>query len=178
MINRLPLYFLLLFAFFAMLVLMPFLIKEWMIVLLGLMMPLYIVAVILFCTDQMPMFSKSLSLGISLPSSLQPARYFLGLFSGIIIWFSIAVYNMKVQMRNRIIQVRRSWIVISSALLFTLLAAIFSNKNINAPWAICLPVLALLLANGFYNERNKKMNAISFYFALVLVVFCQLFLPI
>jgi len=76
------------------------------------------------------------------------------------------------------IYIRRCWISLSLLLFVALLASVFSDNQINGVWIICLPALSLMMAHAFLNERNKKMNAISFYFALVLVLFCQLFLPL
>lgn len=169
--------FLILFLFIALLILRPFNIREWMIAFIGLGMPLYILIVCLFCTDKLQLMHFWPDLGISLPRQLQPAQYYLGVFIGLIIWVSISLYNMQLQLPKAPIYLRRCWISLSVLLIVCLLAATFTDSDINAAWMICLPAFSLMLAHAFVHERNKKMNTISFYFALALIVFCQIFLP-
>ena len=169
--------FLIPFLFFTLLLLRPFNFKEWIIVIVGMLMPLYIQWVILFCTDKTNVIGQWPYLGISLPNRLVPAKYFLGLFAGLIVWFTISLYNMQILLPKATIYIRRCWISITSLLLVSIFAAIFSPKQIDAAWAICLPALSLMMSFALINERNKKMSTISFYFALALALFCQIFLP-
>lgn len=169
---------LILFLFIALLILRPFNFREWMIALVGLLMPLYFLLVLLFWKDNLKAIYLWPDLGISLPSQLLPAKYYLGLFVGLIIWFSLSVYNMQLQLPKAPIYIRRYWISLTFLLILSVLSAIFSDSHINAVWLICLPALSLVMANAFINERSKKMNSISFYFALALVLFCQIFLPL
>lgn len=169
---------LVLFLFSALLILRPFNFREWMISLVGLLMPLYILLVVLFWMNKFSAIYLWPDLGISLPSQLLPAHYYLGLFIGFIVWFSVSVYNMQLQLPKAPIYIRRYWISLTFLLMLSALSAIFSDNHINAVWVICLPALSLVMANAFLNERSKKMNIISFYFALALVLFCQIFLPL
>jgi len=169
---------LLLFLFIALLILRPFNFREWMIAFVGLLMPLYFFGVLLFWQDNFSAIYHWPDLGISLPKQLLHAKYYLGLMVGLIIWFSMSVYNMQMQLPKAPIYIRRYWISLTFLLMLSVFAAIFSNSRVNAVWLICLPALSLVLANAFLNERSKKMNTISFYFALALVLFCQIFLPI
>lgn len=169
--------FLILFSFFAVALLRPFVFKEWMILLAGLLMPMYFLLVILFCADKLYLMAQWPQLGISLPRQVSSAYYFLGLLVGLIIWMSIALYNMQTQLPKAPIYIRRCWISITFLMIVSLFVAVFSNNQVIAVATICLPALSLMLSQAFLNERSKKMNTISFYFALALVLFCQIFLP-
>lgn len=170
--------FLVPFAFFALVILRPFNFKEWMIMLVGLTMPLYMLLVLLFCTDKLSIMHFWPDLGISLPRKLHPELYFAGFFTGIFIWMFFSLFNMQRQLPKAPIYIRRCWIAFTVLIFVSLISAIFSDPKINSVWMITLPGLSLMLAHAFINERSKKMNAISFYFALALVVFCQIFLPL
>lgn len=170
--------FLVLFAFFALVILRPFNLREWMIMLVGLIMPLYILLVFLFCTDKLAVMHLWPDLGVSLPGKLQPELYFAGFFTGIFIWMLFSLFNMQKQLPKAPIYIRRCWIAFTVLIFVSLISAIFSDPRINSVWMITLPGLSLMLAHAFINERSRKMNAISFYFALALVVFCQIFLPL
>lgn len=169
--------FLILFSFFAVALLRPFVFKEWMILIAGLLMPIYFLLVLLFCTDNLSLMAQWPQLGISLPRQVSSAYYFLGLLVGLIIWMSVALYNMQTQLPKAPIYIRRCWISITFLMIVSLFIAIFSDNQVIAVTSICLPALSLMLSQAFLNERNKKMNTISFYFALALVLFCQIFLP-
>jgi general stress protein CsbA len=169
---------LVLFLLFSLIVLRPFSFREWMIMLVGLSLPLYIVSVWLFCTDKLHLLYLWPDLGVSLPSQLKPAQYYLGVFSGLIIWLSISMYNMQTNLPKAPIYIRRCWIAITALLIVSLIAATFADKEVSAVWVVCLPALSLIMAHAFINERSKKMNAISFYFTLALILYCQLFLPL
>jgi hypothetical protein len=132
----------------------------------------------LFCADKTYLWLQWPNYGFSVASQLVPAHYFLSLFLGLLIWLSLALFNMQMSLPKATISVRRIWISITALLIISLLMAIFSPKQIASSWAISLPALSLILSFAFINERNKKMNSISFYFALALMLFCQIFLPI
>lgn len=167
-----------LYAFVALLIIRPFSFREWMVMLLGLVMPLYILVVILFCTDKLQLLHLWPELGVSLPRQLKPAEYYLGVAGGLIVWLCICVYNMQSQLPKAPIFIRRSWIVVTLLLFFSLIAACFTAPSVQGGWMICLPALSLILAQAFSHERNKKVNRISFYFVLALVIFAQIFLPL
>jgi hypothetical protein len=169
--------FLVLFSLFAVALLRPFVFKEWMIVLAGLFMPLYFLLVILFCTDKLYLMGQWPQLGISLPRQVSSAYYFLGLLVGLIIWMFLALFNMQTQLPKAPIYIRRCWISITFLMIVSFFIAVFSDYHVIAVASICLPALSLILSHAFLNEQSKKMNTISFYFALALVLFCQIFLP-
>lgn len=170
--------FLIPFIFIALAILRPINIREYFVALIGLLMPLYILFVILFCIDQESLLHLWPNLGISLPSQLKPAAYYLTLFGGIFVLLVRSMYNMQTILPKTSIYIRRCWIMLTILLFTTIVVAVFTDKQIVAAWMVCLPVLALILAHTFVNERSKKMNIISFYFALAFVIFCQIFLPL
>jgi hypothetical protein len=170
--------FLCIFMLISLLILRPFSFREWMILIVGFAMPLYILMVILFCADKWQLMHFWPDLGISLPGQLKPGWFYLGMFGGIIIWICISLYNMQMQLPKAPIYIRRCWISLTLLLFFCLLVAIFSDSRISGAWMICLVPLSLVLTQAFLNERGKRMNLVSFYFVLALLLFCQIFLPI
>lgn len=144
----------------------------------GFAMPFYILVVLLFCVDKLGWLYLWPQLSVSLPRQLKPAEYYFGLAGGLIVWLGISVYNMQSQLPKAPIYIRRSWIVITLLLFFSLIAACFSARNLQGVWALSLLPLSLIFAQAFGHERNKKMNRIAFYFVLVLAIFGQIFLPL
>jgi hypothetical protein len=170
--------FLLVFLFTALIILRPFSMKEWAIALSGMLMPLYIIAVVLFLTDKLPLLLLWPDVGISLPRQIHPAVYYLGSFAFVLVFFATGVFNMQGQLPKTSIYIRRCWIALSALFLFTLLTAVFTEVTNGPAWLVSLPALSLIVAHAFYNERSRLMNNIVFYCSLAFVVFCQFFLPV
>jgi len=170
--------FLVPFIFIALLILRPLSIREMLISLVGMVMPLYILAVVLFCLDHLSLISIWPDIGISLPVQLKPHKYYLIIFASLVVLLIGSMYTMQLQLPKAPIYIRRFWIMLSILFVFTILVASFTDILVAGSWMICLPTLSLIVAHVFQNERSKKMNAISFYFALLLVLYSQIFLPI
>ena len=170
-----PAIFLFAFMVFALIIMRPFNPREWMILMTGMLMPMYFMLVLLFCIDHLYLMRQWPQLGISLPSQVQSPMHFLGLVFGLIVWMTSALYTMQQQLPKAPIYIRRAWISITFLLLATLFVAFFSKNDIPAVYAICLPALALMLSQSFLNQRSAKLSTISFYFALALTLFCQIF---
>lgn len=167
-----------LFALVSLLIIRPFNLREWFVMLTGLAMPVYILAVLLFCADKLGWLHLWPQLGVSLPRQLKPAEYYFGLAGGLIVWLGFSIYNMQSQLPKAPIYIRRSWIVVTLLLFFSLIAACFSDPVLPGVWVLCVPALSLIFAQAFSHERNKKMNLIAFYFVLILAIFGQIFLPL
>lgn len=165
------------FLFFSLLLFRQFNAKEWLIVLMGLLMPIYFAVVYLFFNDSFQKIADWAYIAIGLPKTLHPV-YIIGLMVGLSVWLLLAIFTMQRQIFKAQIFIRRCWIAIIFWLLSTLIAVIFTNDNEKGLWLICLPALSLVLTQAFQNQRSKKINVISFYFALALALFCQIFLPI
>lgn len=170
--------FIIFFLFFALLVLRPFNIREWVISLLGLLMPVYFLFVYLFCTDSLAQFSLWPELSLSIHHQISAPIYTFVLSLGLFIWMSISIFTMQTQLKKAPIYIRRCWISFSFLLATSLFVSFFTIDQIQGVWIICLPALSLILTQAFQNERKAKLNTISFYFALALVLFCQIFLPL
>jgi hypothetical protein len=165
------------FLFIALGILRPFHLREWVIALLGVIMPLYLTGVVLFLYDKLPLLRHWPDVGISLPKQIHPASYYLGCLSFILILFAGSLFNMQSQLPKSTIYIRRCWIMLSILLVFSILASVFCDNKVNAAWLTCMLPLSLMLAHVFNNEKSKRMNNISFYFSIAFVLFCQIFLP-
>lgn len=170
--------FLLASLFAALVILRQFNIKEWAIGLSGMLMPLYIVAVLLFLTDKLSLLLLWPDVGISLPRQIHPAVYYLGSFAFVLLLFATGLFNMQGQLPKTSIYIRRCWIALSALFLFALLTCLFTDAANGPAWMVSLPALSLIVAHAFYNERSRLMNNIVFYCSLAFVLFCQFFLPV
>lgn len=169
--------FLIPFLFFSLMLFRQFNAKEWLVVLMGLMMPIYFAVVYLFFTENLTEIVEWVFISIGLPQTQHPI-YIIGVVIGISIWLLLAMFTLQRQVFKAPIFIRRCWIAIIFWLVSAIIAISFTPDTIQGLWLICLPPLSLVLTQAYQNQRFKKINAISFYFALALALFCQIFLPI
>lgn len=165
--------FLLLF-FTMLLMLRAFNTSEWVVAALGYLTPLYFFAGILFLLDKTEEIRKLVQLGISLPSQLPHPLYQVGCIVGLLILFSAGLYVLNDTRSRQAISVRRGWNSIIAYLIIALPVCIFTPKIQQAAWLCCIPPLALLTSQPLNLEKSKRFSNFTFYFFIVLVVFCQL----
>jgi len=166
------------FLFVGLAILRPFSFREWAICLSGLLMPLYMTAVVLFLADKLPLLRQWPDVGVSLPRKIQAPLYFSGLLGGLVLLLTGSLIVMQSQLPKSAIYVRRCWTALGIMFIFSLLAALFSDKAVNAAWLMPIPALSMIVAPIFYNERSKRVSNISLYFSLIFLLFCQIFLPL
>lgn len=157
----------------GLILLRSFNIGEWLVGLLGVITPVYFFAGILFLNDKLHEFLKWPQVGISLPRQIHNPVYLLGSVSGIIILVASGLYVMQGQMPKSTIYVRRSWGVVTSTWVISLLVAVFTGLDVKAAWLVALPALSLIIAQPLYLEKSKRFSNFIFYFFLLLVIFCQ-----
>lgn len=165
--------FLLLF-FIALLMLRAFNTSEWVVAILGYLTPLYFFAGILFLLDRTPEIRKLVQLGISLPAQIPHPLFQVGCMVGILVLFSAGLYVLNDTRSRQAISVRRGWNSIIVYFIIALPVCIFTPKIQEAAWLCCIPPLALLTSHPLNLEKSKRFSNFTFYFFIVLVVFCQL----
>lgn len=165
--------FVLLF-FCALLFLRSFHIGEWVVGIMGYLTPVYFFAGVLFLVDELPVLLKGVGIGFSLPRNLNDAVYFTGAILGLAILLIAGSFSLQQQIGKMTIYIRRSWGLIYTYLIISVLATIIAVSAVNAEWLIAAPALSLIIANSFNNDKTKRFSNFTFYFSLLLLIFCQL----
>lgn len=147
---------------------------EWMVALLGCITPIYFAAGMLFLFDVLNWMPGWVNLGFNLPRSLDQPVYFVSVIAGVITLFVMGVYALQMHINKISIFVRRAWTALATALLVSILVALFTNFDIKTAWLVIMPPLALVIANAYYAEKNKAFSNFAFYFMLLLVIFCKM----
>jgi hypothetical protein len=169
--------FLLLFLLIAVFIYRPANVKELLVLLFGMLMPIYILFGILFCVDQLELIQGWFNIGVTLPKDITHPYYFLVLILGILIWASISIFNMQSILTFSSTSYKRDWAIITLLLFMSIITSVFSDYKQPGSWLMTIPTLSLIFSFAFSNTRSVKMRTISFYFAFLIVIGIQLLLP-
>ncbi len=165
------------FITFCLLILRPFRLKELLLYLSGLLFPLYFSFVFLYCTDQLSFFSKW-AVYLPFKFSLEQINntHLVLIIFGFLIWFVFSLFAVQNSFLKWPVYYRRLWLCFWILLIGGLILSLWDiNQKGFSSFIIVVPVLSLLLNYAFLNPQFQKLNNISFYFALLLLLFCQIF---
>ncbi len=156
---------------FALAVVRPFRPAEWVVLLMGVVLPYYFMASYLFLTNQLA----------AINDYLPNIGFFLDVVQGADAWYWSAVgllilivlngfYYWQWQNARMVIQIRKSWSVLMVMLLLLLpVPLIFSGADIHAAILLLVPAAAFASCGFLYPKRLLIPNLL-FWLAVVIVV--------
>ncbi len=165
--------FLLLFLL-SLLFLRTFNVGELVVGLMGYITPLYFFACILFLSDQLSILEKIFHIGFSLPARLNHPVYMFTAIAGLAILLLIGTISIQQQIARMTIYIRRAWGLLYTYLIISFGVAFITVSSVNAEWLIMMPALSPIISQAFSIEKSKRFSSFTFYFSLLLLIFCQL----
>lgn len=159
---------------FAMAIIRPFKLVEWLVLLMGILLPFYFMFTYIFLVGKLSDFSYflprldwknpffTLEQSVLLSLILIGLQFFLGLFY----W--------QTQQARFIIQVRKYWGVLFLVLILTLFQPIIFSAQALYTSAIVLTPLACFISFGFSVPKNLLMPNILFWSSVALIVYNHL----
>lgn len=145
--------FIILFIF-ALIVMRPFRIAEWVVGFLGLLTPAYFTLVGLFLTDRLghTTWLPGLHMGVpKIPSTL----WFTGALMILLIPFMAGGYYVQDQLNKMLIQVRKGWSMLLLMLLVSILFLFLNPKVGMEPWIVMVVPLAVFHAAAYYFPQSR-----------------------
>lgn len=165
-----PTTLLILIAIFALMVVRPFNITEWLVMLMGVCAPFYFLFMYLFLTDRLAQLQQYVPMWqLNLPDVETTPLFFVTI--GVVLLISaIGVYQFQDKSRRMLIQVRKNWGVLMVMLLIMLpLPFISKNATLDSLLLWCIPV-SPFMANAFIYPRKNAFPVIMFWMLFALVV--------
>ncbi len=147
---------------------------EWVVGLLGYITPLYFFLGILFLFDRFHLLPQIPEIGFALPAQFDNPLYRTGTVTGLTVLLIVGIISIQGLLPKFTIYIRRSWGVIILYLLIALIVSFVAVSGVNAEWLIMTPPLSLIIANAFLLEKSRVFSNFTFYFSLILLIFCQL----
>lgn len=154
---------------FALAVVRPFRLAEWLVLLIGIVLPYYFVLSVLYLTDRLPAIGSMLpDFYLGLPVGSTDKNLLWGVsYLAIIMLFGLFFWQVSIS--RMVIQIRKNWGVMM-VLLLTLLPVpfIFQLGGLESGLLALIPVSAFA-ANAFANPRNLGLPNLLFILAIVVI---------
>ena len=166
-----PAFFLVPVAFFALALLRAFRLNEWMILLIGILTPAYLLASVLFLNDKLSRFltflphfhPHLLNMGNQTPLLIAICASAIFIISGVVAW--------QANIGRMIIQTRRCWSLLFLLFLFSIpLVFGLAGNNSSALLLGAVPAAALA-SNTFVYSKNEWLQMILFWLVVVVIIF-------
>ena len=159
---------------FAMILLRPFSIGEWVVGFMGYFTPIYFFVAVLFLVDKLSILTRLPQLRLSIPKHIGNPVYLVGVIAGLLFLIVAGSFALQQQISRLTIYIRRSWGLIYIYLFVSLGLPFIAVSSVHAEWSLALPALSFIVAHSFYLEKTKRFSNFAFLFSLALLIFCQL----
>lgn len=154
---------------FALAVVRPFRLAEWLILLMGISLPYYFVLSWLFLNDRLPEFQSMIpDFYLGIPGGAKGIVFFRGvIYLGVLLLCGL--FFWQVGINRMVIQIRKNWGVMMVMLLTLLpIPFIFELGGLESG-LLCLIPISAFVANAFVNPRNQSFPNLLFIAAIVII---------
>lgn len=165
-----PTAILVLVVLFTLAVVRPFRLAEWLILLIGILTPYYLLVSGLFLTDHMSfLLSYTPELQINLPVHYMDLWLYIN--SGVLLLSLIIGFNQWFPANNRmVIQVRKNWGAMLVMLLILLpVPFIFKKAGLESIFLITVP-LAAFISNAYLNPKRLWLPNLLFWLTIAIII--------
>jgi hypothetical protein len=157
----------------SLLIMRPFRLAEWIIAVLGLVCPLYLLGTVLYCTDHWDLFTRIPRIGVSLPSISYYKVW--GAMVTSIFFFALGWLLLQRYLKKMLIQVRKIWSVLV-VYVFVAMTVPFFNIHFSPDyWVLAILPLSLFVANVYWSIRNNTAANVIHILTLAYVIVMQYF---
>ena len=155
---------------FALAVVRPFRIAEWLVLLLGVLLPYYFLLVFLYLNNQFALVGAYLP-NISFGSPLHGLDKLYLINLGFTLFATlVGLYQLQSHVGRLVIQIRKNWGVMM-VLLFTLILSPFMFSSLGTQVLLMgLVPLSATISNGYSNPKKLLLPNFLFWTALGLII--------
>lgn len=164
------LFLLLIFAGLA--ILRPFKIKEWVMVVLGILTPVYFLVALLYLTDHILLLSEMIPISFKLPLIHWHPKVYITLITLILLLVS-GFFYLNIFSSRMLIQAKKNWSLLLIGFLISLVIGFFSIWEDFYSWFPALLLFSLIFTNLWFEERKHWISKIIFYLLTGIIIFIQ-----
>ena len=161
---------------FALMVMRPFNINEWLLCLLGLTTPYYFYAVYLFLSNQWHPAKIAPYIGISIPS-LQQSIWLATSSLLLMVPFLTGGYFVQDNLRRMLIQVRKGWSILLIYLLVAIFVPFVNTTSTFENWVMAAAPFAAFHACTYFYPPRKFFPLVVFWISVAFVLLYQYYGP-
>ncbi len=165
-----PTSMLIVIVLFALAIVRPFILSEWLVLILGIILPMYIFASLFYLNDRLPDFIQNLPI-IKLNIPIQKPDYW---FAAKIVWMIILlIIGLQYWSANNsrmLIQIRKNWTIMLVMVLLSLsIPFIFKNAGMVSAYITLVP-LASFVGHAFLCPKKMWLPNFLFIISCILIV--------
>jgi hypothetical protein len=139
-----------LFVLMSLFIMRPLRVREWLISLLGITMPYYFLAILLYLTNQWDWKKLQPNISFNLPAMPSSGMITVSIIL-LILPFIIGGFYVQNNLTKMLIQVRKSWSLLLVFLIVSMLIIVANGGNNYVNWLLCVvPLTAFHAAAYFY----------------------------
>jgi hypothetical protein len=158
-----------LLMFFALLIMRPFRLAEWLMGILGCMIPYYFLFAYLYLSGQWDQSKFLPSITLSYPTFQQTIWAWVGLLL-LVIPFMISGFFIQGNILRMLIQVRKSWSLLLLYLLVALVVPFINSSATFEYWVLSAPAFAIFHAGTFHYSQKKYLPVILHWIMVLFVL--------
>ncbi|WP_336516271.1 hypothetical protein [Pollutibacter soli] len=159
----------LLLIFFALLIMRPFRLVEWMVGLLGIMIPYYFLFAWMFLQNDWNIKKILPSVTLSYPTFQQTIWAWGGLLL-LVIPFMISGFIIQGSILRMLIQVRKNWSLMLVYLLLAMLVPFINSSSTFEYWILSALPFAVFHAGAFYFSKRRYFPVILHWLMVIFVL--------
>jgi len=161
---------------FALMIMRPFRVNEWLLCLLGLTSPYYFYGIYLFLTGSWAPEKILPYLTIHLPS-LQQSIWLAASALLLMVPFVTGGYFIQDNLRRMLIQIRKGWSLILVYLLVAIFIPFVNTSNTFENWVMAAVPFAAFHACTYFYPQKKLFPLLLFWISVAFVLFYQYYGP-
>ncbi|MNS48820.1 hypothetical protein D3C72_814040 [compost metagenome] len=168
-----PNVFFIFFITIALLILRPFKLVEWMVTLLGMATPVYILGGVAYLTDSLYLFSSIFSVHFTLPRLLPVPAVIATATLGLLTITGFILLNQH--MNRMLFQIKKMWWINIIFLFVSILSTIPIFTLGNEIWIVTLLPATLFISNIWFLKKPKWFAESLNFLLLAVIIYLQWF---
>jgi hypothetical protein len=156
----------------GLMILRPFRLKEWLLLLLGAATPYYFYGVYLYLTDAFSVPNLFPAIRATIPFIRSSVWLALSV-TLLCVPFLIGGYHVQAQLRKMLIQVRKNWSVLLLWLFLALFVPFVNSTVTFSGWLVALAPFAAFHGSGYFYAARKWVPMALFILTVAYILFGQ-----
>lgn len=166
-----PTVYLIALVFFALAIIRPFKISEWLVLATGILMPFYFLAALCFLTSDLQSFIQFIPRLNFVTLTLTATSWFWACAAVLLLLFLCGIYFWQSANSRMVILIRKNWSILLVMLLLALpVPFLFNNGNWTQAWLYLIP-LSAFIAQAFIQPRRLTLPNILFWISIMVVAY-------
>jgi hypothetical protein len=160
----------LLLVLFALIIMRPFRIQEWLVAFLGFTSLYYFLLFVLYFTGQLQWKNVLPHIILTIPAMPSSIWIALGLVL-LLIHFIVGGYFVQNNLNKMLIQVRKSWSLLLIYLICAVLVILINKVNTYENWIITAVPFAAFFAAAYYYPEKKTVPRLLHWLCFAFIIF-------